>query len=398
MNAEIQSQPIVTAPDRVRWRLPRPIAFVWKFVIGVLLIQSFLGAFLVMGWLWRVSQRFVMRSWWKRSRKMSWREFIIDDSWPNWILGSRDTKKLRTRLFGSLGRNFKTGVQAFFNTALILGPASALWIFSWYDGWNNSFNKGYEQAAVGPATGFAGVFLFIAAMFYLPLAQMRHAATGDWRKFYQFRLVWTLIRRKWLECLGLAMLISALSLPLMVLKTAPGMFTAMKPDNVESANGFRRMIGGDWENLTREEALQKLKIYYALCGFYLFPALILMRLLAARIYASAIVDCIQTGVLPEDALTENEWQALNHLDLLVVRPLPKRNCFVGAIAWVGTKAGAITVGFAMFLVYFTFVAQVYVGEFLHKNDRGQGWWNQPLVELPYFNYIPSRLLSDQPEF
>ena len=144
MNAEVQSQPIVTAPDRVRWRLPRPIAFVWKFVIGVLLIQSFLGAFLVMGWLWRVSQRFVMRSWWKRSRKMSWREFIIDDSWPNWILGSRDTKKLRTRLFGSLGRNFKTGVQAFFNTALILGPASALWIFSWSDGWNNWIKKGYE--------------------------------------------------------------------------------------------------------------------------------------------------------------------------------------------------------------------------------------------------------------
>jgi hypothetical protein len=191
------------------------------------------------------------------------------------------------------------------------------------------------------------------------------------------------------------MLISALSLPLMVLKTAPGMFTAMKPDKAESANGFRRMIGGDWENLTRQEALQKLKIYYALCGLYLFPALILMRLFAARIYASAIVDCIQTGALPEDALTENEWQTLNRLDLLLVRPLPKRNRFVRTIAWVGTKAGAITVGFVMFLVYFTFVAQVYVGEFLHKNDRAQGWWNQPLVELPYFNYIPSRLLSDK---
>jgi hypothetical protein len=45
----------------------------------------------------------------------------------------------------------------------------------------------------------------------------------------------------------------------------------------------------------------------------------------------------------------------------------------------------------MFLVYFSFVAQVYVGEFLHKNDRALGWWNQPLVQLPYFNYIPSRL-------
>jgi hypothetical protein len=178
---------------------------------------------------------------------------------------------------------------------------------------------------------------------------------------------------------------------LMVLKTAPGMFTAMKPDKAETApSGLRRMVGGDWENLSPEQARQILKMYYALCGIYLFSALILMRLVAARIYASAVVDCIQSGVLPEDALTENEWQALNRLNLLVVRPQPKRNRFVRMIAWVGTKAGAVTVGFAMFLVYFTFVAQVYVGEFLHKNDRGLGWWNQPLVQLPYFNYIPSR--------
>ena len=116
-----------------------------------------------------------------------------------------------------------------------------------------------------------------------------------------------------------------------------------------------------------------------------------MRLVAARVYASAVVACVQSGVVAEDALHENEWRALSRLDLLVIRPQPERNRFVRAIAWVGTKAGAATVGFAMFLVYFTLVAQVYVGEFLHKNDRGIGWWNQPLVQLPYFNYTPNRL-------
>jgi hypothetical protein len=296
------------------------------------------------------------------------------------------------RVFGSLWLNFRIGVQAFFNTAVILGPACALWIFSWYDGWSNSFAKGYEQAVVGPATGIAGVILFIAAMFYLPMAQTRHAATGDWRTFYQFRLVWTLIRRRWLECLGLAVLISALSVPLMVLKTAPGMFTAMRPDKTSPVeNGFRKMIGGEMEDFTPEQALAFLRRYYLACGLYLFPALVLMRLVAARIYAAAVADCVQRGVIAEDALHEFEWRALNRLDLLVVRPQPQRNRFVRTVAWVGTKAGAITVGFAMFLVYFSFVAQVYVGEFLHKNDRALGWWNQPLVQLPYFNYIPSRL-------
>lgn len=348
-----------------------------------------------MGWLWRVSQRFVLRSWWKRSRNMPWPAFVAQDAWPNWILGSRDAKVMG-RLFGALIANFKIGVQAAFNTAVILGPASALWIFAWYDGWNNSFNKGYEQAVVGPALGFTGVLLFIAAMFYLPLAQMRHAATGDWRTFYQFHVVWKLIRRKWLECLGLAMLISALSLPLMILKTAPGLLTGMKPDKTEVLpNGFRRMVGSDLENLSPAQALQWLKRYYALCGVYLLPALLLMRLAAARVYASAVVDCIQSGALPQDALAENEWQALNRLDLLIVRPPRQRSRFVRTIAWVGTKAGAVTIGFAMFWIYFTFVAQVYVGEFLHKNDRAKGWWNQPLVELPYFNYIPARLLSPE---
>ena len=399
MNAEVQAPPLTQAPDHVRWSLPRPIAFVWKSALGVLFIQSFLFAFVVMGWLWRVSQRFVLKAWWKRSRKIAWRDFIANDtataiheSWPNWILGQQPNPTLRHRLAGSLWKNFKLGAQAFFNTSVILAPACALWIFSWYDGWNNSFNKGYEQAIVGPATGAAGILLFIAAMFYVPMAQMRHAATGDWRAFYQFRLVWTFIRRRWLECLALAMLISALSFPLMILKTAPGMFTSMSPDKSDPAeNGFRKTLASKWENLYLPEAATILKRYYLLCGLYLFPALILMRLFAARVYASAVIDCVQSGVISEDALHENEWRALNRLDLLYLRVQPKRNRFVRAIAWVGTKAGAATVGVAMFFVYFTLVAQVYVGEFLHKNDRAIGWWNQPLVQLPYFNYTPGRL-------
>ena len=394
MNADVQSAPITHSPDQVRWTLPRPIAFVWKSAAGVIFIQSFLFAFVVLGWLWRVTQRFVLNAWWKRSKKIPRRE-IIDESWPNWILGNDPNQKLRRRLFGSLWKNFKTGLQAFFNTSVILGPACALWIFSWYDGWNNSFNKGYEQAAVGPVTGLVGVFLFIAAMFYLPLAQTRHAATGDWRTFYQFRLVWTLIRRRWLECLGLAMLISALSLPIMVLKTAPNFFTAMGPDKSAPAeSGSRKMISNGLENLSPHEAAKRLKLYYLFCGLYVLPALLLMRYAAARVYASSVIDCIQSGALPEDALHENEWRVLSRLDLLFVRPQPKRNRFVRTIAWVGTKAGAATVGVAMFFVYFTLVAQVYVGEFLHKNDRGLGWWNQPLVQLPYFNYTPSRLNAE----
>ena len=67
--------------------------------------------------------------------------------------------------------NVKLGVGAIFNTWVLTLPACGLWLFAWYDGWNNSFTKGYEQAGVGPGTELLGVGLFIAAMLYVPMAQ-----------------------------------------------------------------------------------------------------------------------------------------------------------------------------------------------------------------------------------
>ena len=277
--------------------------------------------------------------------------------------------------------NFKTGARAMFNTWVITAPACVLWVFSWYDGWNNSFNKGYEQAAVGPATGIAGIILFIAAMFYLPMAQMRHAATGDWRAFYQFRLVWTLIRRSWLQSLGLAAVIVLLSLPLTIMKTAPGFFTS----SGDPATALKM------EQIPPAEALSHLRGYFFWCGFYLIPALILTKWLAARVYAGAVVDCVQSGVVSAEALHESEWKALHRLNLLQVRPRVERHWFVRTLAWVATRAGAITVGFALFFVWFGLVAQIYTSEFLHKTDMGKGWWIQPMAQLPWFNFVPGRL-------
>jgi hypothetical protein len=388
-------------PDHVRWRLPKWIAFPCKVFVGMVLIQNLLGAVVVMGWVWRATQRFVLRAWWKRSRAVSWNEFVggareteIHRTWPNWFLGPAGSSSKMERLFGGFWLNLKTGGRAILNTWVITGPACALWIFSWYDGWNNSFNKGYEQAAVGPATGIAGVLLFIAAMFYLPMAQARHAATGDWRTFFQFRIVWKIIRKRWLESLGLAILFVSLSVPLTAMKTAPGFFTAMKADGTAGENGFRRMVGGGLEELPPAEALRRLKRYYLWCGLYVFGAVVVTRFAAARVYAGATLDCVQSGILAPDALHESEWKALHRLSLLEIRQPRERHWFLRTCAWIATRAGAITVGFAIALVWFGLVAQIYASEFLLKTDRGQGWWNQPLLQLPYFNYIPGRLESE----
>ena len=45
--------------------------------------------------------------------------------------------------------------------------------------------------------------------------------------------------------------------------------------------------------------------------------------------------------------------------------------------------------FAMFLVWFSFGAQIYIAQFM--NYIPDAWLNQPLVQLPLFHFIPSAL-------
>lgn len=258
-------------------------------------------------------------------------------------------------------------------------PGCVLMLFAWYAGWHNSFNKGYEQAVVGPLTGISGIVLLIAAMYYLPMAQIRQASTGNWRSFYEFKLVWQLIRKKWLACFWLAVLYTLFSVPITILKTVPAFFTQMNPELAE---------------LPPAEALQFAKIYYFYAAFALLAAYVVLRIVAARIYASSLLACVQSGALTEEALAENEWETLHRLGHLTVRPQPERHALVKAAAWLGTRMGRATTGVALFLVWFSFAAQIYVSEFFLKSPMGRGWLNQPLVQLPWFNYIPAQLKSD----
>ena len=75
-------------------------------------------------------------------------------------------------------------------------PVGALWLLSWWGGWQNSFHKGYEQAWVGPVVGLLGIGLFLPVMTYVPLAQARQAATGSWRAFWDLSLIRRLARAR----------------------------------------------------------------------------------------------------------------------------------------------------------------------------------------------------------
>ena len=274
--------------------------FLWKYFVGIVLCQTAVGSVLVVGWTYRLCQRAILKRWWAASRQRenteSFGAFLertqpLERHWPNWVVRQNflsefsrrlreapgmvgKTKCLFTAFFGSLGANLKLGLQAILNTWVLTIPGCALWLVAWYDGWNNSFNKGYEQAAVGPTTGVFGVLLFIAAMLYVPMAQARQASTGSWRAFYQFRLVWGLIKRNRLKCLGLAVLYSVVSLPVTLLKTAPGFFPQMFP-NLEA--------------MTDAEILNIAQTYFFWAAAFVFPAYVLLHLAAARVYSRAPV-------------------------------------------------------------------------------------------------------------
>ena len=175
-----------------------------KFAIAMALSQILLGSVFLLGWLYRLMQRMTLKRWWQlsplKSQGVSYADFASGGVyskqhvyWPNFILGQNGWPRLELseasrilprlsilvgHLTRSLRQNLQLGLQGILTTWTLTLPGCLLWLFAWYDGWNNSFNKGYEQAAVGLVVFILGMFLFVGSMFYVPMAQARFASTG----------------------------------------------------------------------------------------------------------------------------------------------------------------------------------------------------------------------------
>jgi len=379
--------------------LRRVVLFPIKFFWGMVFCQSLAGSIFVVGWTYRLAQRSAFKLWFSRrlpsrdclgfaefmSAQESTREHV---HWPNWFAqqnlrqavrptpessSSSYALKLLRALVHSLWLNFWIGLGALANTWVLTLPAGVFWWFGWYDGWNNSFNKGYEQAAVGPLISLLGTAWFITAMFYVPLAQARQAVTGQWRSFYQFRLIRKLVRARWVYCVLLAVLYSLLCIPLSILKTSPMFWMHNSPD-----------LGA----LTTAQVAASLKGYFFWCALVMLPAFVILHLAAARIYASGLAALVQRGQIADSELSPNERAALDRCGLLTVRAELERHILVRFVAWTGTRLGRVAGAVVLALVWFSFVAQIYITEFLNYHS-GAGWLNQPLVQLPWFRYLPT---------
>jgi hypothetical protein len=372
----------------------------WRVPVGALFCTTYLTSILVVGWTYRWVQGIVLRSWWRASRVSadgSFAEFCAalgPDApavRPRWFLqehivaamnrpapNGQRPGQLRMALralqvpWHSQWLNFKVGLQALFCTYLLTGWGCLFMLFSWEFGWLNSFHKGYEQAWIGPTTGFLGIFLFIAAMFYVPMAQVHQAVTGDFRAFFDFRFVWRLIQARLTAYVALAAVIALASLPIQVMVKAPLFF-----DDTQDW----------WTNLSDAEFGAALRNYFLVCSFVLFPLLLFLRVVAAFIYRSAVLKVLRRGWVTRGELHPVLARWLSRLYLIPSAPPP----MAPVERIVRSGGGAIyrwTCYGILFWIWFGFVAKTYVGKFFIAWPITD-FMNHILVQFPCLDFVPT---------
>ncbi len=371
----------------------RLLAFVWKFSIGVVLCLTPVTAILVLGWTGRAMRRTAVKAWHRQSGNTA-KSFAAAMAaqeetahlvkWPNWIISQRfsgtlsqafaPAKPVRRRirylfaaLLGSLRENFSLGLQMALNCWVITLPACLLWLLGWWAGWENSFNKGYEQAWVGPVTALTGVAIFIAAMIHLPLAQARQAVTGHWRSFYDFSLSHQLRRLGRLPALWLVVLYLVAGLLVTGAKIAP--------------LGIGNYIDGLPQPLSDGQAeLIRMGWPLAVAGL-VFTLFVALHLVAARHYARKIASGIANGRLSAEVLLPVERRFLDRFGLTKSAEPVQRNIIVRSVAWSGASLGSVAVLLAMITGWGAFSFQLFFAQFL--NHSWVAWLNLSLVQLPW---------------
>ncbi len=186
---------------------------------------------------------------------------------PGWLLGPTRAGPV-TRALGGLGANIRDGMRTLAGLALLTLPFTALWLGAWWAGWENSFNKGYEQAAIGPAVWFGATLPALLILAHLPFAlahaarEQRLGAFTEWRTIRSLRAAagW---RGPWLALMSVI-----LALPLLGAQALPVFIENIVP-------GFAQMAAQDQHTIADTITL--------MTAAYTFASLYTLRHMAARI-------------------------------------------------------------------------------------------------------------------
>ena len=246
-------------------------------------------------------------------------------SMHRYLVGGDLGESLRDRVW----QRVKLGVAGGLTISSLALLPGILWAGAWYAGWDNSFNKGYEQAGVGPLIGVAGVLLFLLLMPYLQIAQARHAETLDWRCVYRVRenlRIWA------------GAPFSAALLPLAYALAGFGLFLLF------SLPAFLPQMT-QYVDVTEAEVAGRLQGWYFIGSVAFLAGLFAVKRLTAWVYRRASRHAERVGRIR-----------------LVLYPI-------------------------VAMLWFAVVAEIFIGQFLNYHGN-VGWLNQPLMQLPFVNRIP----------
>ena len=227
--------------------------------VGTLLCLTPVAALLALGWQMRAVSRRIDARW-----------GVVATS-PGWVLGARGTGWL-SRLIGGLAANVRAGVFAFLGLAMLTLPFTVLWLGAWWAGWENSFNKGYEQAAVGPIVWSIGTVLALPVLAHLPLAVAYAAHESRVSAFFEVSRIRSLAAASGWRIAWLALLGVVLSIPFFGMRALPVFVEGIVP-------GFADMTG---------EQQAQVAFGFDLFGAGLaFVLMLFFKLRAASVYAIA---------------------------------------------------------------------------------------------------------------
>lgn len=353
----IQRKSLAQLTGRVAKRVLYPL-------IGSLMCLTPVTAVLVLGWLSQYCRQRVIQAVLNRGL-----ELIEDVKLPSHgssknatlIAGNAPSTFRRwPRFLSHLKRNTLIGLRTYSVLFVSTSPFVLLWLFSWWAGWENSFNKGYEQAWVGPVTGIVGTVLALYLLNFIPFAFVHGALFDTWRSYFDIRAVAQIRRAAGWRFVGLVFLTVILSLPMFAAKTLPVFIEQIYPDFVH------------WDEAQLENFKNQMRLGAAA---YVFFSLWFLKGLASRIYARAIIRLQSRS--PAHASPGFPLVIPGNSVGCAGQPQPTRK----VIGFLNRMLQATLV----YSFWFVFVAQIFVSQFLNHN--WVHWINHPLIQLPWFGAI-----------
>ena len=307
-----------------------------NLIVGTLLAMTPVTALLVLGWFMRDMRRVAQAASGGGQTAV-----------PGWVL-NRDGEGVAARWLGGFAANIREGLMAGLALALGTLPFAGFWITSWWAGWDNSFNKGYEQAFIGPATGLLGLGIFMVMMVYLPMAQAHMAVENRLSAFFEFARIRSAARHAGLSQLFWAFGLAFFSLPIFAARGLPTFVEGIIP-------GFADFTATEVQDLQTLIAL--------VMSAYIFATLLIFRRRQARIYATAVGRARLTG--EHDLWAGTRLSAFaNPQRAYRPNPLLRMVYFV------------VLMG-----IWWCVAAMIYVGQFL--NHDWHVWLTHPLIFLPW---------------